>query len=378
MKTYDVGVIGCGIIGSVAAIYLARKHLNVCVIEQDSHPLRGSTLAGFGALTPYSDPFFTGEIALFAERSLELYKHEWLKYLEAESGTIVPLSKSGLIQLFENDFYFEKIKTKYKEDVIPGYRPKILETEQVYRCEPRLTAKICGGLLHPEPWIDLAAYRSAITACLASLENIDCLFEMSVNTIEPGNPIHIFSEGKPTISCEYLVLATGINSLNVPGLPQITIHCVRGDGIAVRTDDNKPLFKHNLYMDKGFISPRTDGLMLLGSTYVDEGDTPPPEDFLNRESIRLEAMDEILRATLEISSRLGGCTVERLWRGWRPKSQDDLPVLGPHAENPNIIVASGFLGLGITMSPAVGEAIAEYVTGGIGRIPESLSPKRLV
>ena len=53
---------------------------------------------------------------------------------------------------------------------------------------------------------------------------------------------------------------------------------------------------------------------------------------------------------------------------------DAMPVVGPVPGLPGVFCATGFSGKGFKMAPAIGNAVAELVTGGRARLPESFAP----
>ena len=50
------------------------------------------------------------------------------------------------------------------------------------------------------------------------------------------------------------------------------------------------------------------------------------------------------------------------WYGWRPMTPDDLPMLGRAPDVDNLVVATGHGMLGVTMSAATGEVVADLVS----------------
>jgi glycine oxidase len=377
-KIYDACIIGSGIIGSTVAILLSIRNLSSVVVERDTLPLRGTTLAGFGALTPFSDPFFSGETALFASKSLSGYKNYWLKMVEEISGIRIPISKSGLLQLLEEESDLEGEIARYETDCIPGYRPKVLNNAAVHEIEPCITMPIAGALYHPEPWIDLAIYSSAIERALNSSVLIDCLFGNQIKFLDDeGDYLRITLSNGQVVQSRKLVICTGLHGHKIKNLEEFPMRWVRGDGISVRTPSNKPLFNNNIYASPGFIAPRGTGEILLGSTYVDEGIPTIENSHRERSTVSFDSMVGISSAVQRISSHLGNCTVEKMWRGWRPASEDNYPIVGVLPSNPLVIYALGFLGLGVTLSLATAEAIADHVESNVDNFPKSLSPKRL-
>lgn len=359
----DVCVIGCGIIGATVSLALTEAKKSVLSVEHGALALRGSTLAGFGALTPYSDPFFVGETAEFAAHSLELYKTKWLPNLYKRTGQNVPLSETGLMQIFSNEKKMEAEIKRYESDCIPGYRPDILNEASLRASEPAIDQECVGALYHPEPWIDLSLYIGALEVAIHSAKNL----RMALNTTI--RDISVTSEGSfrgtltngSKFSAGHIVVCTGLTAPKQDIFKHFPLRWVRGDGVSIRTNNNLPLFKNNIYSSPGFISPRATGEMLLGSTYVDEGVKPEGYPVPDRDTISFESLSKISASCKKISSHLKDCSVERLWRGWRPGTADDYPILSADAAQPNIIYAQGFLGLGITLSVAVADAITNYI-----------------
>jgi D-amino-acid dehydrogenase len=62
------------------------------------------------------------------------------------------------------------------------------------------------------------------------------------------------------------------------------------------------------------------------------------------------------------------------WVGWRPFLPDGLPVIDRLPGHDNAFAATGHGMLGVTLGPATGHRLAEYVL--TGRRPEALAPFR--
>jgi D-amino-acid dehydrogenase len=58
-----------------------------------------------------------------------------------------------------------------------------------------------------------------------------------------------------------------------------------------------------------------------------------------------------------------GPAVTEEWFGWRPMTTDDLPIVGPVAGQPRLWLATGHGMLGVSMSAATADLIADLVTG---------------
>lgn len=92
----------------------------------------------------------------------------------------------------------------------------------------------------------------------------------------------------------------------------------------------------------------------LGSTMEFSG----YDDSLN--PTRLGALE---RGAAEFLHEPVGATVSERWCGWRPMIWDDLPVLGSVAGHPHLWMAAGHGMLGVSMSAATGQLMADLITG---------------
>ncbi len=75
---------------------------------------------------------------------------------------------------------------------------------------------------------------------------------------------------------------------------------------------------------------------------------------------RLNALE---RAAAEYLHAPAGAEVRERWYGWRPMTWDDLPVLGRMPRQPHVWLATGHGMLGVSMSTASAQLMADLITG---------------
>jgi glycine/D-amino acid oxidase-like deaminating enzyme len=63
----------------------------------------------------------------------------------------------------------------------------------------------------------------------------------------------------------------------------------------------------------------------------------------------------------EFMPEVATLSVLRMWTGFRAATLDKLPLIGPSARNPKVLLATGHEGLGITTSMATGRLIADMI-----------------
>lgn len=98
MQTFDVVIIGGGLIGCSIAFELANEGLKIIVLDKQE-PGREASWAAAGMLSPA--PEFPGDVPLvpLARASLEMYPN-FVRAVEDESGKAAAYAQRGTIQVF--------------------------------------------------------------------------------------------------------------------------------------------------------------------------------------------------------------------------------------------------------------------------------------
>jgi glycine/D-amino acid oxidase-like deaminating enzyme len=359
-------VVGAGIVGSTTALEFARRGYDVDLFDQHDGPFQGSTGAAFGSLTPYSDPFFTGNARRFAERGTNLYRERWAAEIAELSGKPIHFGDDGLIELCPTmpDFH-EKLRVY--NDLLTSGTPaaQALDANAIRKLEPAIDMQeLAGGILLNEPWIDLESYLEGLSLALSRESRVTFHRSEQLTAIRPSTSgVTLTCGSGQTYSGDFAILATGLGPTPIDGCPNFPLEWLRGDAVRVYTPDNKPILKRHIYLQHAFITPRPDGRMLLGSTYTNEQGVPSDHDREYRNRATVSQVIKIIDWNANIVSRIHQCELGEVWRGWRPSTPDEFPILGPLPMSDRCVVATGFKGLGVTMAPATALTIAEYCLG---------------
>jgi glycine/D-amino acid oxidase-like deaminating enzyme len=347
--------------------------MEVILFEKNGTILREASSAGFGSLTPHSDPNYRGEAEEFAKSSVDLYRTKFLKDIEKISGIKIPFIDDGLIEIFPTESsYLEFTKEFDKKDARIKENFKFLSAEETVKLEPSLTGSYFNSVWINEPWLDKEIFFKCVKKTLFANEKIKKHFGIKKIKVERRlEEILISVDGKRNFQVNRLIICTGLQFGKIDGLRSFPQRFIRGDAVGVHTVNNKPLLKRHIYMGDGFVTPRSNGFMLLGATYEEDA------SFLikqRKDRINIEQLKKIIRANEAILPRLKECEIGRVWRGWRPTPEDKNPILG--LMYPNIVIATGFMGLGITVAPAVATTVEDFCVFNKNRFPKSFSPER--
>ena len=117
--------------------------------------------------------------------------------------------------------------------------------------------------------------------------------------------------------------------------------------------DGGPAIRHVVYGSHGYVVPRRNGRVIVGSTMEDAGYS---KDVTGDGIARLRAI------AAGIVPQLSRAEVAEQWTGLRPATPDGLPAIGEGGVT-GLVVALGLFRNGILLGPLVGETVASIAIG---------------
>ena len=358
MSGPSVIVVGAGIVGASVAEALALDGCRVTVA--DKGPVGGgATAAGMGHVVVMDDS--DAQIALTAY-SQRLWDQR-TDCLPAAGERMV----CGTLWVAADDEEMAEVDRKCAFYHDRGVAAEVLNAAGVKRCEPNLRAGLAGGLLVPG---DSVIYPPPIAA--AMLETVKCCggnvrLGTGVSSIT-GNGVR-FADAT-LLTADYVVNAAGAHAATLT--PGFDIKSRKGH--LVITDRYPGYVRHQL-IELGYlksahkssgdsvafnVQPRPTGQLLIGSSrqYGDD----------SRE-INHGILSRMLNRATEYMPGLASLSAVRVWTGFRAATPDKLPLVGPHPDDPQLLMATGHEGLGITTSLGTARLIADHIAGRTPEIP---------
>jgi glycine oxidase len=140
---------------------------------------------------------------------------------------------------------------------------------------------------------------------------------------------------------------------------------VRGQMVAVK--NVAPLLKRVIYSSEGYLVPRSDGRILLGSTVEWVG---------YDKRVTLEGVRQITSAAVALAPAIRESTWDSCWAGLRPFCEGGLPLLGS-TEIEGLHIATGHFRNGLLLAPITAKLMTQLiVTGETPKLLETFSPQR--
>jgi len=336
VKTWDVIVVGGGIIGVSLAIALRKRGVRVLVVER-GEPGREASHAAAGMLAdcPIETPSALQSLATASARMYPEFVHE----LQDESGMKVDLRDQGTL-LFAPD-----VSTHAE------FRDESPLPAPLAELEPELAQIESPVVYLKERSVDP---RALVAAALKAAKHRGV--DISSGTTATDL---LLSDGKVSgvsmdrthysASCVVNCAGAWAGSFSVHRFPT---RPVKGQMLAVACA-RRDVVRHVIRAPEVYLVPRSDGRIVIGSTLEEAG-------FDKR--IDPDTIQRLHQSALRLVPALDQARVLEAWAGLRPGTPDDLPILGA-TSTPGYFVATGHFRDGILLTPVTAHVMAQLITG---------------
>ncbi len=361
-------MIGGGVIGLSIARELARAGRSVTLIERGTCAGESSWAAA-GMLSPQVEADTLDTFTRMGIESRSMFPG-LAEELRDETGLDIGLDRTGTIYAVFTEAEAERLSQRYVRQREAGIEVMALSAVDVRRAEPFVSPDVVAGLFFPGDW--QVQNRMMCAALRRSAEMAGAVIREGVTAerlnIENGRVTGAQTkEGR--FDAGWTVIAAGawtsLLQIGAAEMP-VRIEPVRGQIVAFHTA--KPVFRHVIYSTRGYIVPRSDGEVLVGSTTERTG--------FDR-SVTGEAKRVLTDVALEISPSMADLVPSAHWAGLRPASSDGAPVIGELEGLEGAFFAAGHYRNGILLAPLTARLAAEYICEGrTSEYVEEFSPTR--
>jgi glycine oxidase len=370
MGSEHVVVVGAGVVGLTIALRLRQRGFRVTILDR-ARPGAGASSAALGSLTPHSDHSASPTTRRLAESSIASYP-SFVEELSSLTGLPIDYDAPGLLELAFDDDDARTLRSSFDSLVASNTPVEWLTSPAIHDLERELSPEATAAIYYKsEAIIDVA---QLLEACERAVIIAGCTLVTNApvtRLVVTGHQVVGVEIPSGLVRAPYVVLSPGTELSRIEEVPAISIERIRGEVIEVK---GPPSFVgRHLYSGEGFMTPRRDGRVLLGSNY----DTHVPGDDENTSTVSVRSLSRTLAATTRMVPGLSRFQLSRTWKSWRPRTPDGQPVIG-WAGPKGLFIANGFFGLGITLAPAAAELAATLFMGGRAGDLEQLAPTRFV
>jgi glycerol-3-phosphate dehydrogenase len=350
-KTFDIIIIGAGIIGTSIARELSRYHESILLLEKGRDVAVGASRANSGIVHGgYAAKWGTlkGEMATKGNRMYhQLSKELGFPYFRIGSYVLA----------FTRDE--EEILNQLRENGLKnGVKSLDIHTKSdILSKEPLLNPSLTAGLYCEEAGI-VSPYEAAIAFAENSIENgVELKLNHEVVQIEKLTEGYRINAGNQAFTGSVVINAAGLYTDRISemaGLSDFKIRPRKGEYLLLKRGAaaglHSVIFQTPIKKGKGvLVSPTTWGNLLIG---------PNSEDTIDREDSDNDysALKEILEQAKISIPTLTLSSLIRVFSGTRPAS-DKGDFIIEESSLSGFIQAAGIESPGLTSAPAIAERV---------------------
>ena len=355
--TAEVIIVGGGVVGNAAAYYLAKRGVEVIVLEgSDSIGHGGSSRNGGGVRQSGRD---------VRELPYAIYgiKNIW-PTLSEELGVDVEYVRKGNLRLGLNEDHIKILEGLTANAQGLGLDVTMVSAEEVKDICPHLSDQVVGA-----SWCPTDGHANPMKTTLAYFKRarelgVTFISGAKVTAIKKirGKARQVVVEDGTIFEGEHIILAAGYESRFVADSVGINIPMYPYFGSAIVTEAQPKMFDIMLGVATTEIYGHqcAHGSFVFGSGTGLEPTKKPDMDDLKLMSLEGSAN---CRGIMKYVPKLKDAKIVRTWGGWMDMTPDGVPVISPVEEVPGLIIACGMCGHGFGTAPAVGYMLSQMVVG---------------
>ena len=355
--TAEVILVGGGVVGNAAAYYLAKRGVEVIVLEgSDSIGHGGSSRNGGGVRQSGRD---------VRELPYAIYgiKNIW-PTLSEELGVDVEYVRKGNLRLGLNEDHIKILEGLTANAQGLGLDVTMVSAEEVKDICPHLSDQVVGA-----SWCPTDGHANPMKTTLAYFKRarelgVTFISGAKVTAIKKirGKARQVVVEDGTIFEGEHIILAAGYESRFIADSVGINIPMYPYFGSAIVTEAQPKMFDIMLGVATAEIYGHqcAHGSFVFGSGTGLEPTKKPDMDDLKLMSLEGSAN---CRCIMKYVPKLKDAKIVRTWGGWMDMTPDGVPVISPVEEVPGLIIACGMCGHGFGTAPAVGYMLSQMVVG---------------
>ncbi len=354
--SYDVLVIGAGVIGSGIARELSRYDLGVGVLEKEPDVGWGTTKANSGIVHAGYDAKPGTVKASFSAPGNKMYG-QWAEDLS------VPFKRMGSFVSTKDKSQLGKLEKLLEQGEENGVEELevITDRQRIEELEPNITEDVVAVLYAPTAGV-VAPYKLTIALYENARANgVEFHFDSPVSDIskdgDAGSTGFEVEAGDSRYESEYVINAAGIHSDEIASMvddESFSIHPARGEYHLLDSEIEDYVRRINFPLpteeSKGIlVTPAAEGSIIFGPNHqpLDEPSVATTQS----------GLDQVLNGAMKLFPDIDTGKIRTNFAGLRAKAGSDDFVIGESDAADKFINVAGIQSPGLTGAPAISEHV---------------------
>jgi glycerol-3-phosphate dehydrogenase len=351
---FDVVIVGAGITGGMIARELSKYQLKICILEKENDVAMGATKAN-SAIVHAGFDAKAGTL----KAKLNVRGSEMMEQVAKELG--VKYKKNGSLVVAFNEDDLETLKKLYEQGCNNGVKKlRLIDSEELHRLEPSLSANALGALVAPTGAI-VCPYELNIASVGNAMDNgAELKRNFNVTAIEKTANGFVIRSEDDFVEAKFVVNAAGVYADEIAKLAgdnSFNIIPRRGEYILMDKECGNTvshtIFRTPSKMGKGIlVTPTVDGNLLLG---------PTAENIEDKDDTQTTApgISSVLGNASEVLSKVPGGKNITSFCGLRAVGDTGDFIINSPFEG--FINAAGIESPGLSSSPAIAEYVVDLL-----------------
>lgn len=364
---FEVAVIGGGIVGCAAAYYLAESGLECILIEKNDIASGTSSRCDGNVTIVDKDPGFDSHMSLVSQQLIEELYEKLDRPFEYR--------KSGSILVCDNDEEMQAAVDWVKTQREAGLKFNVLDQQDIRNESPFFADDIPGGLeCETDSLINPYLFCYSLIDKAQSAYGLTVKTQAEVKNIVKDDSGFTIHTANGDVRAKKVVNAAGVWAPFIGKMLGVDIPITPRKGHILVGARQQPVMMRNV-MEFGYLmnkfgreriadertakhgvalvlEPTESQNFLLGSSRQFVGYDP---------TIDIHVVETMARRALRFFPKMDDFKIIRAYTGFRPYTEDHLPIVSAVEEIPGFYIAAGHEGDGISLATGTGKLMEEIV-----------------
>lgn len=366
-KSYEVAVIGGGIVGSCVAYFIAESGLDCVLIEKDDIASGTSSRCDGNVSIVDKDPGYDSQLSWLSQEIME--------DLQTKLDIPFEFREHGSILVCDNEQEMEACTDWVKKQRDNGLKFNVLRPKDIKKESPFFADDIPGGLeCETDSLINPYLFCYSLVH-KAKQFGMDLMTQSEVTNITKDDDFLIETTGG-NVRAKKVINAAGVWAPFVGKMLGLDIPIIPRKGHILVGSRQQPVMMRNV-MEFGYLMNKFGMERIADERTQEHGvalvlEPTESQNFLvgsSRQfvgydsSVDINVVNTIARRALRFFPKMNDFKMIRSYTGFRPFTEDHLPIVSEVEELPGFYIAAGHEGDGISLAAGSGKLMEQIVNG---------------
>src|SRR5690625_2852311 len=365
-KSAEVAVIGGGIVGCAVAYYLSKSGLETILIEKNDIASGTSSRCDGNVTIVDKDPGFDSQMSLKSqELTIELKEELEIPFEYRELGSIL---------VCDNDDEMEAAVEWVKTQNDAGLKFNVLDPQDIRNESPYFADNIPGGLeCETDSLINPYLFCYSLVDKAKKEYGLRTFTQRKVTNITKDEDFTIETTNG-TFTAKKVVNAAGVWAPFIGEMLSIDIPITPRKGHILVGSRQEPVMMRNV-MEFGYLMNKFGRERIADEATSKYGvalvlEPTDSQNFLMgssrefvgyNEKVDINVVETIAKRAMRFFPKMHDFNMIRAYTGFRPFTEDHLPIVSEVDEFPGYVIAAGHEGDGISLATVTGKVVEELL-----------------